>query len=164
MGQIPMPFFIVFFGPFPLELLLETVQSTTSENLILKDVSLVSVVSSLFVIYYLSCVFCSKLLPKSAVQYLLMGVLLMMSKNPGRNSTLGYIGMRTSWLRAKNSCLLVRLIPGLESSAQCTWFSCSVHEGGFSGSLIRHSETFGQIKWGWHFCFLRLKANYHQGE
>lgn len=47
---------------------------------------MVSVVSSLFVIYYLSCVFCSKLLPKSAIQYLLMGVFLMMSKNPGKSS------------------------------------------------------------------------------
>lgn len=153
MGQIPMPFFIVFFGPFPLELLLETVQSTTPENLILKDVSLVSVMSSLFVIYCLSCVFCSKLLPKSAVQYLLMGVLLMMSKNPGRNSTLGYIGMRTLWLRAKNSCLLVWLIPGLESSAQCTWFLCSVREGGFSGSLINKTRHSDKLNGGGSFAF-----------
>lgn len=41
------------YGPFPLELLLETVYPATRENLILKDGSLVSVFSFGFVIYYL---------------------------------------------------------------------------------------------------------------
>lgn len=113
MDQILIPSFIVFFHLFPLELLLQTVLSTTPDNLILKDTSLISVLCSFFVIYYLSCVFFSKLLPKSAIQYLLMGVLLMLSKNSGKHSTFGYIGIYTLQI----CCLLVWRLPGSESSA-----------------------------------------------
>lgn len=72
----------------------------------------------------------------------------MTSKTPGKNSPLGCVGVRTLCLRAKNSCLRVRLIPGSESSAQCTWFSYSVREGGFSGSLISKTRYSDKLNGG----------------
>ena len=80
--------------------------------------------------------FCSELLPTSAIQYFLMGVLLVMSKNPGENPTLGRSGIRALQMCAESFCLLEWLPPRF-------WLKCfsilgfrTVSVGDFSGLVI----------------------------